>query len=61
MAKLDQRAAEARNFRCCVDLMMSRFAMPKRFLRILLYAFAFVGVAVPLGGIAFIGLALVGF
>jgi hypothetical protein len=41
--------------------MMSRFAMPKRLLRILLYAIAAVGVAVPLGGIAFIGLALVGF
>jgi hypothetical protein len=41
--------------------MMSRFAMPKRFLRILLYVIAAVGVAVPLGGIAFIGLALVGF
>jgi hypothetical protein len=35
--------------------------MPKYFLRILLYAMAAIGVGIPLAGIAFVGLALVGF
>jgi hypothetical protein len=40
---------------------LSRSAMPKLVLRILLYAMAAIGVGVPLTVIAFVGLALVGF
>jgi hypothetical protein len=40
---------------------LSRSAMPKLVLRILLYAMAAIGVGIPLSVIAFVGLALVGF
>jgi hypothetical protein len=40
---------------------LSRSAMPKLVLRILLYAMAAIGVGIPVSVIAFVGLALVGF
>lgn len=40
---------------------VSEFAMLKKLPRILLYAAAAIGVSVPLGALAFVGLALIGF
>jgi hypothetical protein len=41
--------------------MMSRPAMLKNVLRILLFAIVAVGVGIPLGWLGFVGLALIGF
>jgi hypothetical protein len=72
LPKTDQRAVKAANFsQPNVDKdrlgdvpawsVLSRSAMPKLVLRILLYAMAAIGVGIPVSVIAFVGLALVGF